>query len=492
MTTDKHRKRRIRELAERMQATYSTARQAFLAGPGSQPGADTAEATALNRPLSPFQSSVTQPDAGHVGETAQRLLSSPLGPDQQPTEAARSLEVSLFWGDTLIDVRCYPRTAPVRIGPSETADFRVYDAALVGTFELFADGCIAAPPRARLSILREDADFVSAEGQCPLGLGDRALISLASTQLVVRWVRPTAKIEARRFEALDLYFTRALSATFLFHVFLLAALWIAPVSEERLSEGLFGTPPTLTKATFTKAPRPVVPSFHPHLPAAALAQHDNKTPRPANISHAHSTPGGRAQVLRAGLLDGNNMAALLNGPNRVIAALNGLSGGPKIGGLGGAGGFGTRGVGPGTGGPEDIAGGIGTRGIGSGPRGSMSIGSGHKPAVVIDRAPTRISGDALSKEVIASIVRKHENEIRYCYETALSTQHDLAGKVSVAFTIGGTGDVSEANVGESTLGSSSAESCIATKVRRWKFPEPKGGGQVFVTYPWIFRPAGGD
>ncbi len=29
-------------------------------------------------------------------------------------------------------------------------------------------------------------------------------------------------------------------------------------------------------------------------------------------------------------------------------------------------------------------------------------------------------------------------------------------------------------------------------IRRWKFPEPQGGGIVTVTFPWIFKPAGSE
>ena len=66
----------------------------------------------------------------------------------------------------------------------------------------------------------------------------------------------------------------------------------------------------------------------------------------------------------------------------------------------------------------------------------------------------------------------------------------LAGKVAVAFTIDPAGGVAEANVTETTLGSSAAENCMISRIRRWKFPEPKGGGVVAVTYPWLFSPAG--
>ncbi len=33
---------------------------------------------------------------------------------------------------------------------------------------------------------------------------------------------------------------------------------------------------------------------------------------------------------------------------------------------------------------------------------------------------------------------------------------------------------------------------MLSRIRRWKFPEPKGGGVVAVTYPWLFSPAGSD
>ncbi|MBS1150427.1 MAG: putative abductin-like protein [Myxococcaceae bacterium] len=33
---------------------------------------------------------------------------------------------------------------------------------------------------------------------------------------------------------------------------------------------------------------------------------------------------------------------------------------------------------------------------------------------------------------------------------------------------------------------------MLARIRRWKFPEPQGGGVVSVTFPWIFKPAGSD
>ena len=38
------------------------------------------------------------------------------------------------------------------------------------------------------------------------------------------------------------------------------------------------------------------------------------------------------------------------------------------------------------------------------------------------------------------------------------------------------------------MGNASAESCIVGRFLRMQFPQPKGGGIVIVSYPFIFSP----
>ena len=90
------------------------------------------------------------------------------------------------------------------------------------------------------------------------------------------------------------------------------------------------------------------------------------------------------------------------------------------------------------------------------------------------------------------VIKRHQNEIKFCYEQELQQNKDLAGKVAVAWTIDPSGGVSEAAVSESSIGNANVESCILQRIRRWKFPEPDGGGIVNVTFPWIFKAAGDD
>ena len=88
-------------------------------------------------------------------------------------------------------------------------------------------------------------------------------------------------------------------------------------------------------------------------------------------------------------------------------------------------------------------------------------------------------------------MHSHINEVKICYERELAAQPTLAGRVTIKFIILGTGAVQMAAVAESTIGDANVESCIAQAVRRWRFPEPDGGGIVIVTYPFDLEPADG-
>jgi len=42
------------------------------------------------------------------------------------------------------------------------------------------------------------------------------------------------------------------------------------------------------------------------------------------------------------------------------------------------------------------------------------------------------------------------------------------------------------------VGNAAVEQCVAQAVRRWRFPAPRGGGIVVVSYPILVRAAGAD
>ena len=166
--------------------------------------------------------------------------------------------------------------------------------------------------------------------------------------------------------------------------------------------------------------------------------------------------------------------------------------------------FGRDGLGPvgtGSGGGDtgartlDSAPGLGTFGAAGGHdewrRGSVgSLGPHHTvaPGIWLD-GHAQVRG-SLDREIVRRIIRRHINEVRFCYEQALSIQAKLGGRILVKFMIASNGQVLSSVVESSTLGNARVEGCTAQAVRRWEFPRPEGGGLVMVTYPFVLTPAG--
>ncbi|MCX7808562.1 MAG: TonB family protein, partial [Deltaproteobacteria bacterium] len=182
-----------------------------------------------------------------------------------------------------------------------------------------------------------------------------------------------------------------------------------------------------------------------------------------------------------------------------MSALGALMG-DQIGGNFGFGGLGLTGTGRGGGGTGEGTiglGSLGTIGHGAGTGSGQGYGAGAGSFRGRTSSVPRIrTGDAevrgsLSAEVIRRIIRRHINEVRFCYEQELHTRPDLAGRVAVQFLISPTGSVANAQVASTSLNNERVENCIVQAVRRWTFPAPDGGGAVLVTYPFLLEAAGG-
>lgn len=180
------------------------------------------------------------------------------------------------------------------------------------------------------------------------------------------------------------------------------------------------------------------------------------------------------------------------------SALGALTG-DQIGTNHGFGGLGLRGPGRGAGGHGEGTIGVGglatiggVPGGGSGPPYGRGTGGfrgrgGRVPVLHTGNAEVRGS---LSHEVIRRTIRRHINEVRFCYERELAQRPDLAGRVTVSFIIGSTGSVTTATTTNTTLQNARVEGCLAQAVRRWTFPAPDGGGVVGVNYPFVFDTSG--
>lgn len=111
----------------------------------------------------------------------------------------------------------------------------------------------------------------------------------------------------------------------------------------------------------------------------------------------------------------------------------------------------------------------------------------------IIQKPESIEGAASSdakrdNSAINKIVASHKTSIRMSYEKQLKRIPELAGKITVRFTIAASGRVTSVQILENTTGNNDLERDISRKIKMWRF-EKITEGDVTVTYPFVFQPA---
>ena len=237
---------------------------------------------------------------------------------------------------------------------------------------------------------------------------------------------------------------------------------------------------------------------------AVKDRHDASDPHLAKTeAAARAASAGILGVLKAN--QGGVVASIFgrDPPNGLDAvdALGTLVG-TNVGEAWGIGGLSVLGTGRGGGGTGENTIGVGRlatmgkwgRGDHDGPgygTGTGALGRHHA------RAPQFIPGIAdvrgsLDKEIIRRIIRRHLNEVKFCYEGELARNPELGGRIVVQFTIAGSGRVLASVLQTSTMKNARVETCTVNAVKRWEFPQPVGGGLVIVSYPFVLAPAGGE
>lgn len=172
--------------------------------------------------------------------------------------------------------------------------------------------------------------------------------------------------------------------------------------------------------------------------------------------------GSRTLGLGGGLGKGRSLG--LGGSRAGINNFGSGSGGllSGEGGNGGLGGFGSG------------------RGRGNG-RGQVNVNVGSAGA-------PGISG-GLTNEEVMHVIRANLNQIRNCYEKVLQRSPNKSGKMKVKFVVGSNGRVTTANVQSDSVRDARMGACVTGAIRRWKFPSPRGGQKVDITYPFVFNPS---
>lgn len=168
-------------------------------------------------------------------------------------------------------------------------------------------------------------------------------------------------------------------------------------------------------------------------------------------------------------------------------AVNGVPGGTGAGGAGG----GLKGLGS-----EDAEGmGSGTgvgNGYGDGSGSGLGYGSSGESAALVKISTEKAAEEGLRKEEVIAVIRNHMGEVKHCHDFAILYHPNLEGRVVIDFTIGPSGMPSSVKEQSSTLPEKKLAPCLVSKIATWKFPRPRQGVPVQVSYPFIFKTLGGE
>ncbi|MBI5939167.1 MAG: energy transducer TonB, partial [Caulobacterales bacterium] len=304
----------------------------------------------------------------------------------------------------------------------------------------------------------------------------------------------------------DFYFSKVLTTSCMAGIVLLAAIFITDTNAESLSEDLFKNPQRFAKLVIKppekekKKIKDLKVKDPPKVKTEDKYTSTKADEKKTNSVNANKREDDKKKVMNAGLLallgGGDGAASNVFAPGGLGTGINQALGSLKDSGISdshGVGGLGSRGAGPGGGGAGLGLGGLGTKGGGRGSGGGgfgIDLGGRGKGETRVVPGKTTVTGSC-ERSIIGKVISRHANEIRYCYEVELTKEPNLAGKIGVTFTIDPTGAISDANIAQTTLNNNNVEQCLLTRIRRWKFPEPKGGGVCVINYPWVFKAAGG-
>jgi len=488
---------------------------------------DASETPKRSEPTRSVSSGVPVARDGHDVSSApvQHMSSLPPIPEDHITPENRFVEVSLRWGGTVTDVRRIRSVPKLSIGVTPTDDIFVPLEEVGGgsSFELITQAKGSSEWVVRFlrgmsgSVIRGgNARPLSQSGASPDGDGfaltltDDMIVELTVGYFTIE-IRNVARSRVIPIVPFfDMFFINTALVTLFSMASLMSVLMLLPV-------GLFDGDDDLASSmnqfqTIILKPPPKNNEFLERQSAEkASAQAAQKDKGKAGKKEAKKDDSARMavksekptneQVVAAkmkalfGDESGGGIAALFGattGGGELEAALGGISG-TRAADAYGEGGLGIRGAGPGGGGTGIGTLGIGRvgtlgRGTGNTGYGSGAGGIGQKTDrdVAVSAGKPIVLG-SLDKEIIRRVVRENQAQIKYCYEKELTTTPGLYGKITMKWVITGTGTVSQAKVDQSDMKSKNVEDCIARKITTWRFPKPKGGGIVIVTYPFVFK-----
>jgi outer membrane biosynthesis protein TonB/pSer/pThr/pTyr-binding forkhead associated (FHA) protein len=445
------------------------------------------------------------------------------------------LEVSLFWGEKLLEVKQFRRGQKITIGNPKLSTFGIPEEFLPddsqeGVFELatyqgsqlklslprMAQGLLWTDGKVlNLDTLRlyQNSEISSKTAAVKLLIGDRAHLEFGELIFVFRFIHPAKKIRTSLIPKFDKQIGRIILGILAFYSLILLVVALSP--EEKKVTTIEDIPKHLKKVVYDigiKAAKEKQKSAIGEIAKAeggraraeegkASAKKDlaeksqekvesKEAVKPAAQKSKTPITVQADKAVKKEAIDFDK--SFSEAAPSEMTAVSAMVSNVKVNGTSASaianGGFarGSKGLGAGGGGTSVGVGALKGNGIGGG-MGAGDYGlnpSKGKEIKLPSEEDVEVMG-GLDPDVIARIIKRYLPQIQYCYEQQLVSKPHLKGKVAVAFVITGNGSVAKERVTETTLKDSPTEACILGKVKNWKFPKPLGGGTVGVNYPFI-------
>jgi len=448
--------------------------------------------------------------------------------------ASRILQVSLFWGEQLLDVKTFTSGTTITLGTQKRATFAVTMSDDRYLFRPYALGRytrkkvnLKIPPectgllwheRKAKSIDRvrheSKSELNSAMIPWTLNIDDRADLQFGEMTLSFRFVTQAKSPRGMVFKKPEKNLLRAMMALGLFYLFLIGFVTREIVSPpERTIKTL---PKHLKKilynaglATALKRQRSAIGELRNQLRGRARSKEgkskSKKTAkRPKNtkkkqvaktkpIPKKKPPPQIEIKQVRQAPKKIDLDAIFKTAKRKSSSSHSYFSGKTTDGNTSAAiakGGIARGRIGDGAGGGGSSVG-IGTlRGVASGGAlGATDYGitpSKGRTIQVREASEYEVRG-GLDPNVINAIIKRYLAQIKNCYNQQLTLIPNLRGKVKVNFVIGPLGTVISAKIISTSLRNKATENCMVKRIQKWVFPKPRGGGKVGVKYPFILQ-----
>ncbi len=453
----------------------------------------------------------------------------PIPRNRTVPEGEVRLEIrEILWNDTLLSVLQCDHRGRISVGEHRRSTFRVFDDTL--PFERLDILKPSSDGRYDLHFTKDLSGEVHANGKSEnfhqlvssgraeeireglyrfaLTREMSAIYDFGPVRLFVHLIQPEKRGKTPLSNRIDL--PLASLSSILFMAYLIGILYLSTLPAPETAD-ILDSPERLLSilARIEPEPEPPEPKKTPDIAPSSSEKSIGEEGRIGDAESVYDKAQGSARkrieddrvAVSSGILGAldrgsENLDRLFGGGglgaglDKFLGQLDGISGIDAR----GSGGLGSRGAGVGGGGMALGIGGLGTRGRGGNRDGRYGIGEAQrltkKATVNLETpGPSALIG-GLDKSIIARIIRKHHSQFRYCYQKELNKNARLYGKVSLRFVIGPAGMVESSTVQVSTLKNWNVEQCVSRTMKRLIFPRPRGGGRVFVTYPFIFNHKG--